>query len=150
MDDTLSRALARVGATVVQRVNGDNETALFLRINLDIAEKWTTAVAGILLGSIGVDWKIDISKYFFAHQGQVKYHWRFVVRRDIEGCLRFIERCCLEAAQQHTKELTEFPLVGRATYKIDVALGKTKGPHGTIGGDGSDHISAVLSKHFIR
>jgi hypothetical protein len=74
--------------------------------------------------------------------------WRLIVTQDVVRGLAFLERCAVTAATQAVKELTEFPLVGRATYRIDVARGKTKGALG-FRSDGVDLASNVLTSHFI-
>ncbi len=102
-------SLRLIGVHVVRDLPAPKSRTLFLRVA--DPEHWPNLVTGFLLGSVGKEaqWTLDISKYFFADKGAVKYLWRIVIRgADVDSALQFLGQCALQA--KPPKELDSFPL----------------------------------------
>lgn len=128
----LGVALKRVGATIVKEKLGATEATYYLRVDPDQGAKWVDTVTAFLVGSAGKPHTADISKYFYASQGSVKYLWRVVLAGDagdVSSALTLFGACAVQAAMAHAPEITSIPLVGRARYPYDPARGKIKGAH---------------------
>jgi hypothetical protein len=121
--------LKRVGATIVKEKLGDAEATYYLRVDPDQGAKWVDAVSAFLTGSSGKPYSADISKYFYASQGSVRYLWRIVLSGDVNSALTLFGACAVQAAMAHAPEITSIPLVGRIRYPYDPARGKIKGAH---------------------
>lgn len=125
----LEEALGRVGAEVVKSKADKTQAVVFLRVATEQGEKWVECVHSLLLGLEGKPFTIDVSKYFFASGGEVKYLWRVVVDGDVTAALTFWAACCMQAHMNHVPEITSMPLVGRKKYPFDPARGLIKGGH---------------------
>jgi hypothetical protein len=125
----LKAALKRIGAEIVKESVKETEGTIFLRVDPDQGAKWIDAVTSFLLGAEGKPFTPDISKYFFANGGSIRYLWRMHLTGDVSMAMTFFGSCAIEAAHAHAPEINSFPLVGRATYTFDPAKGKIKGGH---------------------
>lgn len=128
----LNEALRRVGALVLNKPSEQPEAAVtvYLRVDPEQGAKWSDCVQSFLLGAIGRPYKVDVSKYFYADQGAVKYRWRIVVRgEDAKEALVLLAQCAVEAAAAHAPQFDSFPFVGQVRYPRDPATGKLKGGH---------------------
>lgn len=125
----LAAALKRVGAVIVKEKVAEAEATYYLRVDPDQGHKWVDAITGFLVGASNKPFKADVSKYFYASQGSVKYLWRLVISGEVTEALTLLGASALTAAMAHAPEITSIPLVGRATYEYNPAKGKIKGAH---------------------
>jgi hypothetical protein len=125
----LAASLKRVGAVIVKEKATDTEGTYYLRVDPEQGAKWVDTVSGFLLGQQGKRFTVDISKYFYVAQGEVKYLWRIVLQGDVATGLVLLGASAITAAVAHAPEITSIPLVGRATYEFNPAKGKLKGSH---------------------
>lgn len=125
----LKAVLKRVGGEIVKEKITDTEVNLYLRIDPEQGGKWVDAITEFLLSAENKKFTADISKYFYAAGGGVRYLWRVVLRGEANEGLELFGRAILTASIPHTQELTSYPLVGRVEYTRDIASGKLKGPH---------------------
>lgn len=125
----LSAVLKKVGATVVKEKVADREATLYLRVDPEQGAKWVDAVTTFLLGCETKPFKADVSKYFYAERGAVKYLWRMVVTGEVQEALQFFGAAAMESQIRHAPEITSMPLVGRKVYPFDPARGMLKGSH---------------------
>lgn len=125
----LGEALKRVGAQVVKEKVEDKRATLFVRVDIEQGAKWVDAVTNLLLSAQGKAFTIDVSKYFYASGGQVKYLWRVVIDGDVADGLALWAACSMQAHMNHVPEITSFPLIGRIKYPFDPAKGLLKGGH---------------------
>ncbi len=121
-------ALKRVGAEVVKTHRAEGLMTLYLRVDPDQGAKWVAMVSAFLLATTTA-FKPDVSKYFYASAGEVRYLWRIHVTGDVAAAEALIVTAALESAMAAGTELTSFPLVGRRNYPLDPARGKLKGAH---------------------
>jgi hypothetical protein len=124
----LSQALKRVGAEVVKESVGDKDATFYLRVDPDQGQKWVECVTAFLLG-LTKAYTVDLSKYFYASGGEVKYLWRCVIRGDVTQAQSEWAQCAMQAHMNNVPEITSFPLVGRVQYAYDPLRGKLKGVH---------------------
>ncbi len=125
----LSGALKKVGAVVVKEKLAEGEATFYLRVDPEAGAKWVDAISEFLLGAEGKSFRVDVSKYFYADRGEVKYLWRIVISGDTQLALQAFGAAALEARVRRAPEVTSMPLVGRVKYPFDPAKGKLKGSH---------------------
>lgn len=126
----LEDALMRIGASVVKSQIAAEKATLFLRVSEERGALWVQALTAFLLGAQQKKtWAPDVSKYFFVSNGSIRYFWRIVITGPTEEALESFSRAALEAAMSNARELSSFPLVGRAEYTFDPARGLLKGAH---------------------
>ncbi len=132
----LVAALKRVGGTVVkqnvqmpsaERARGAG--TFYVRVDPEAGDKWVDFVTNVLVGAKNKEYTVDISKYFYAENDQVKYLWRIVLTGNVAQGLAMAAASAIASSAQHAEEITSFPLVGRATYEFDPLRGKIKGGH---------------------
>lgn len=130
----LRAALKRVGATIVkekipelEEEEPNGSATLFLRVDLDLGERWAELVQELLLSSIGKKFAFDVSKYFYASQGSVRYLWRVVVTGNVKRALEHWAQVAIQVVAARNPEITSMPLIGRANYEFDPLRGKLKG-----------------------
>lgn len=141
----LSAELGRVGATLVKEKITETKATLFIRVAEERGQVWIEALSSLLLSSADKkEWSLDVSKYFYVSNGAVRYLWRIVIDGETSSCLEHFSRLAFEAAMANRKELDSFPLVGRARYEIDPALGKLKGGHSM------EQASSYVAMHFAK
>lgn len=145
----LGAALGRVGATIVKEVKADDDSrsTLLLRVAENKGDQWVEAFTELMLQSAakkGV-WTIDVSKYFFTQGGTVRYFWRIIINGKLQEAYELFGRIALEVSMRHTKEISSFPLVGRAEYVRDPARGLLKGAHVR-----SEGVPMDVAAHFAR
>ncbi len=126
----LAPALARIGVEVAQQKAGREEVTIYLRVDNAQAEKWIDFVTTFLRGAHGKKYKVDLSKYFYLSQGDVRYLWRVFIRgATFADGIDLLRQCAVETSLAHAPQLDSFPLVGRIKYPFDPARGKLKGGH---------------------
>ena len=125
----LNQALKRVGAVIAQEKIAEKNATVYLRVDPDQGDRWVDTVTEFLLGAHGKAFTADVSKYFFAAAGGVKYLWRIVIEGDVAEALGLLGAAAMHVSVQHAPEITSFPLVGRIEYTLDPLRGKLKGAH---------------------
>jgi len=143
----LGAALGRIGASIVKEVKaGDDRSTLLLRVAEDKGDLWVETFTELMLQAAGRKdvWTADVSKYFFTQNGTVRYFWRIIVGGKTQEAYELLGRIALEVSMRHTKEISSFPLVGRAEYVRDPARGLFKGAHNR-----SEGLPMDVAAHFV-
>lgn len=125
----LNQALKRVGASIAQEKINDKSATIYLRVDPDQGEKWVETVTEFLIGAEGKAFTADVSKYFFAQHGGVKYLWRIVIEGAVDAALGLLGAAAMQVSVAHAPEIKSMPLIGRVEYPFDPARGKIKGAH---------------------
>lgn len=138
---SLEKALDSVGATCVKVEDKGKQRVLHLRIHADSTEMWA-AMIGRYLPAIAESPSciVDLSKYFYAENGSVKFLWRLVLAGDMkEAAEIFVKQA--RSLTQPVVELDSQPLVGRISYEHNPAAGKIKGAY--AGGSGEALVTST-------
>jgi hypothetical protein len=133
----LESIFKRLGVEIVKTLQpAPGQVTLFLRVGQGSGDKWRTVLEEYIPG---LDPKagVEVSKVFFANEGNLRYLWRFKVVTTPEKLPAVLEDFGNTAIRTFasTVEVTSVPLIGRATYSFDPTTGKTKGvqPPGAAG-----------------
>lgn len=140
---TLNNILARVGVTIAKTERpAANRVVVLLRVGKQ--NYWNETLNEFLLASTDprVSWTTDVSKWFYAADGGVRFLWRVVLNGDPQGAGEALGRAAMRATQG-TVEVTSQPLVGRRNYTLDVANGKMMGAH--TPGTAAQALAAAVS-----
>lgn len=143
----LGAALGRVGVSIVKEVKaGEERSTLLLRVAEDKGDQWVETFTELMLQTATKKgaWTVDVSKYFFTQNGTVRYFWRIIIGGKLQEAYELLGRLALEVSMRHTKEISSFPLVGRAEYVRDPARGLFKGAHSR-----SEGLPMDVAAHFV-
>lgn len=126
----LEPALKRIGASIVKKHIAETELTIYMRVDPKQGAKWVDLVTAFLLGARERTYRVDLSKYFYVDQGNVKYLWRLRVTGEASpGALVLLAQCALETSMAYAPRIDSFPLVGRVEYPYNPAKGLIKGAH---------------------
>jgi hypothetical protein len=134
---SIQAALKRIGVEIAKEAKSKDglRTTLYLRISPDYNHIWPAVISRFLLGSVKkAGYTTDVSKYYYAEAGYVKYLWRIQLTATealgMEEAKSLLAQSALAANMEAAPEITSFPLVGRAVYRYDPAQPlKLKGGH---------------------
>lgn len=145
---TVEGALTKIGAEVVRVEEKPTRIVYTVRVKVDddlVAARWRSTIESFILGTKEIQdkemtrpeekrthWQSDVSKFFFAHQGGVRFLWRIMIMSPraelIERGQNMLAMSAMRALSEGA-EVTSFPLVGRKHYELDPTQGKFKGAH---------------------
>lgn len=124
---SLKESMQRVGASIVKVESGKDKAVLYLRLEDGSFDSWRSCIEELLLSQTA-EWSADVSKYFFAGGGVVKYLWRIIFSGDTKQGAAALARAAHRSRVQ-TVELGSQPLVGRKEYPFDPLSGKIAGAY---------------------
>lgn len=137
-------ALRKIGCEVVSTEdlpNGSHRIILRAGTKKRQADMWRDTVEAVILQADSMKsskaptkWSVDISRYYFAVNGSVKYRWRVIITGDVKRAQDFIAATAIQSLGEHAEPVMSVPLIG-PRYQGDPSSGRIKGAHPSGAGD---------------
>lgn len=123
---TLDKLLLRAGIEVAKTETHPGRAVLLLRMAKQ--NFWNEVLREFLLASAKKPWTVDISKWFYIQDSDVRFLWRVVLSGDPRQGAEALGQAAMRAVQTSVEVVSQ-PLVGRRDYPFDPANGKMMGAH---------------------
>lgn len=148
----LSQAFSKIGVEVKRVSKQGRQTVILVKIPADdtgkVQTRWKAAIEEVVVRSHEESekqkrWSADVSKWFFAMDGGVRFLWRIVLNGNFETSEPVIVNSIL-AGLRAGVEVTSMPLIGRSDHKMrDGKPTKTMGAYGMA--EGASVAEAAIS-----